>query len=93
MAVLLAEYRVNDYGTYKTVFDEFAPVRREMGATGHRLMRAADQLGIVVLLVEFATLDGARAFAADPRRLDLLDRAGVIERRDIILEDMDLDAY
>jgi len=93
MPVLLAHYRVHDFGTYKTVFDEFEPVRRQLGATGHRLMRAADELGTVVLLIEFPSLDAARTFAADQRRLDLLDRAGVIERKDVILEDMDLGSY
>lgn len=93
MPVLLAIYRVNDFGTYKAAFDEFAPVRKELGGGPHRLMRSADEKGMVALMIEFPTLDAARDFAQDQRRLDLLDRAGVIERRDLVLEDMDLGGY
>jgi hypothetical protein len=93
MGTLLATYRVNDYGTFKAEFDEFAWTRKELGATGHRLMRAPDNPGIVAVVIDFSSLDAARRFAADPGRLDVLDRAGVIERTDLILQDMDTEVY
>lgn len=89
MPVLLARYKVHDFATYKAEFDEFAPVRRALGATRHRLMRSPDEPGVVVLLLEFPTLDAARAFVDEPRRLELFDRAGIIERVDLVLVDMD----
>lgn len=93
MATLLARYRVHDYGTFKAELDGFARVRQELGATGHRLMRAPDTPGIVVIAIDFVSLDAARRFATDPRRLDVLERAGVIERTDLIVEDMDTQVY
>jgi hypothetical protein len=93
MAVLLAEYKVEEIDRFKRVFDEFDGVRRELGATGHRLMSAPDDPGIVAVAIEFSTVDAARAFAAEPRRLDTLMRAGVIERADLVLEDVETITY
>lgn len=93
MAVFVAEYKVKDFGNFKTVFDEFRAVRAEHGATGHRLLQADNDPDIVNVLIEFPSAATARAFADDPRRADALDRAGVIERADEVLEEVDARTY
>ena len=93
MATLLAEYKVEDRDRFKEVFDEFADVRRELGVTHHRLLAAADDPQIVAVAIEFASLESARAFAAAPRRIETLQRAGVIERADLVLEEIETTAY
>jgi hypothetical protein len=93
MATLLAEYKVEDRDQFKTVFDQFADVRRELGATGHRLMAAANDPAIVAVAIEFASLELAHAFAAEPRRIETLQQAGVIERADLVLEEIEAVTY
>lgn len=93
MAVLLAEYRVNDLDTFRSVFAEFAGVRQEFGATGHRLMSPPGDPAIVAVAIEFSSVDAARAFADEPRRIEALTRAGVIERADLVLEELEVATY
>jgi len=86
MAVLLAEYKVRDLDAFRRVVAEFADVRKEFGATGHRLMSSPDDPAIVALVVEFASLADARAFSLEPRRIEALSRASAIERADLVFE-------
>ena len=93
MAVLLAEYKVRDVETFRRVFDEFSDIRRELGATGHRLMSPPEDPQIVAVAIEFASVEQARAFSEEPRRIETLERAGVIERADLVLEEIEAEAY
>lgn len=93
MAVLVAEYKVKDLEGFMSVFAEFQPTRAEHGALSHRVLRAADDPTIVNVLIEFPSVAQARAFADDPRRADALSRAGVIERADEVMEDVETRAY
>ncbi len=93
MAVLLAEYKVKDLETFRRVFAEFADVRRELGATGHRLMSPPADPAIVAVAIEFASADDADAFSREPRRIETLERAGVIERADLVLEEIEAVTY
>jgi hypothetical protein len=93
MAVLMAEYKVKDLDAFIAVFDEFQATREERGATGHRLLRAAADPTIVNVVIEFPTAEAARTFAGDPRRMDALTRAGVIERADEIMEEVEARTY
>jgi hypothetical protein len=43
----------------------------------------------VVVLIEFASADQAGAFSHEPRRLEALQRAGVVERADVVLEELE----
>lgn len=93
MAVLVAEYKVKDLDGFMSVFGEFQPTRAEHGAVRHSVLRAADDPTIVNVLIEFASVEQARAFADDPRRADALVRAGVIERADEVMEDVETRTY
>jgi hypothetical protein len=93
MAVLLAEYEVLDLKTFRRVFAEFADVRKELGATGHRLMAPPDNPSIVAVVIEFASADDARVFSREPRRLEALQRAGVTARADLVLEEIETQVY
>ena len=47
------------------------------GATGHTINRAVEDPNALVVVNEFATVDGARAFMADPSLPEVMQRAGV----------------
>lgn len=42
------------------------------GATGHRLLHAADDPTVVNVVIEFPSTEAARAFAGDPHRAKAL---------------------
>lgn len=93
MAVLVAEYKVKDLEDFMSVFEEFQSTRAEHGALRHSVLRAADDPTIVNVLIAFPSVAEARAFADDPRRADALARAGVIERADEVMEEVETRTY
>ena len=93
MAVLIAEYRVLDLETFRRVLAEFADVRKEVGASGHRLMAPTNNPSSVTAVIDFASAVDAELFSREPRRLEALQRAGVIERTDTVLEDVETQVY
>ena len=76
-AFVVVQHRVRDYRAWKPVFEEHQVVRAKHGATGHVLYRALDERNNVVIVTEFSSTDGARAFMADPTLPEALTRAGV----------------
>ena len=77
MAKVIVQHHVADYDRWYPVFIEHGDIRRRHGATGHSVNRAADDPNIVVIVNDFATLEGARAFAQDPSLPEAMQRAGV----------------
>lgn len=88
MAMLIAEYRVEDFARFVSEFEAFDDVRREYGATASRVLRDPDNETVIVVTIEFPDTARAAAFAADPRRLAALDRASVTARTDRIVTDV-----
>jgi voltage-gated potassium channel Kch len=77
MAKAIAQIHVEDYERWYPAFIEFGEVRRGHGATGHVIYRSVDDPNTVVVVNDFATADGARAFMEDPSLKDAMARGGV----------------
>jgi hypothetical protein len=90
---LLGEYEVLHLKTFRRVFDELAGVRKELGATGHRLMASPEYPSFGAVMIEFVSADDAKAFSRDPRRLEALKRAGVTQRADVVPEEIGTQVY
>jgi hypothetical protein len=94
MAKVIVQHHVADYDAWHTVFTEHASVRIQHGATGHTLTRSAEDPDQLVIITDFASLDGARGFAADPSLRDAMARGGVdSEPQAWIVEDAETVAY
>ena len=87
MAKVIVQHHVADYDTWYPIFTEHGQVRRQHGATGHTINRAIDDPNSVVVVNEFATIDGAKAFMQDPSLPDVMHRAGVDSKPQIWLAD------
>ncbi len=88
MPCLLIRHTVQDYSTWKAVFDEQADVRRANGSQGGRLFRSTE-CGEVLVLLEWDDLERARLFADSDDLREAMARAGVTDRPDIwFLEDV-----
>jgi heme-degrading monooxygenase HmoA len=93
-AKLIAQLHVRDYETFKPVFDELRPVRKEHGVTAHRLYRGIDDPHRVVVVSEYATADDARAFAQSRELKEAQQRAGVDAAPDFfICEEIEAETY
>jgi quinol monooxygenase YgiN len=77
MAKVIVQHHVADYDRWFPVFSEHEAVRRQHGATGHSVNRAVDDRNSIVIVSEFGSTDGARAFMQDPTLKAAMERAGV----------------
>lgn len=77
MVKVIVQHRVLDYDRWYPVFTEHENVRRQHGATGHSVNREVADPNSVVIVNEFATLEGARGFSQDPSLPAAMERGGV----------------
>ncbi len=77
MAKAIVQHHVADYDTWFAVFNEHEAIRRKHGATGHSVNRAAVDPNTIVIVTDFATLEGARSFSEDPSLRAAMERGGV----------------
>jgi hypothetical protein len=73
MAFILTRINVGDYDRWKPMFDQDTPGARA-DATGHRIMRNADEPNEVFLLVEFASTEAAKTGRQKLLASGVLDR-------------------
>jgi len=62
MAFVVLNFEVDEYDSWKPMFDEDPAGRRESGATSHVVSRAADNPNEVFVRVEFPSVEQARTF-------------------------------
>lgn len=77
MVKVIVQHHVADYDRWFPVFAEHEAVRRQHGATGHSISREVSDPNSILIVNEFATLEGARAFSQDPSLPAAMARGGV----------------
>lgn len=77
MAKVIVQHHVTDYDRWFGVFTEHQVVRQSHGATGHSVNRVAGDENTIVAVIDFGSLDGARAFSTDPSLPEAMHRGGV----------------
>jgi len=77
MVKVIVQHKVADYDRWLPVFEEHEAIRRQHGATGHTITRVASDPNTIVIVNDFATLEGALAFAQDPSLPEAMARGGV----------------
>lgn len=87
MATVIVQHHVADYDKWYPEFIEHGEIRRGHGATGHQIFRTVGDPNDLVLVNEFSSLDGAKAFMQDPSLPEAMQRAGVDSEPRIWLSD------
>jgi hypothetical protein len=77
MAKVIVQHHVADYDRWYPVFTEHEKVRRTHGARGHSITRSGADPNNLVVVIDFATADGAQAFAQDPSLETAMAQAGI----------------
>ena len=77
MATLIVKHTVNNFGNWKKVYDDFAPIRKEMGVTGARVNRIADDPNTLIVTHQFKNMETARSFANSDELRSAMADAGV----------------
>lgn len=78
MRFLCVRHKVEDYGKWKSVFEETQERRREFGLKGGWIMRNPEDPKELVVLLEVEDLIKAREFIHSDYARDAMERAGVI---------------
>ncbi len=77
MAKVIVAHHVSDYDRWLPVFNEHEAVRRQHGATGPSIGRVVADPNTLVVVNDFKTAEGARAFSQDPSLHGAMTRGGV----------------
>ncbi len=79
MAHLFARVSVEDYASFRSVFDGAEEMRQAAGALNHTVYQSVDDPNEVIARVEFPTAEAAKAFAASEGLRNAIQRAGIKE--------------
>jgi hypothetical protein len=94
MAKVIVQHHVTDYDRWIVAFNEHRATREAHGATGHSVNRAAADPNTIVIVNDFATLEGAVAFTQDPSLPAAMARGGVDGAPQVwIMNEADAAAY
>lgn len=77
MTNLIVRHKVNDYGKWKQVYDDFAPTRKENGVIGASVQRDASDPNTLFVTHRFNDLETARDFAESEDLKSAMANAGV----------------
>jgi hypothetical protein len=77
VAIMLLHFEVDDYDTWKPMFDTDPVGRKDAGATSHIVSRAVDNPNEVFIRVAFPSTDQAQAFRDKLVASGTLERAGM----------------
>lgn len=74
---LVVRHQVNDYATWRPVYDSLEGLRGQHGCTGARVWQHADNSNDVLVTHDFPTAEQAAGFADDPELKAGMTKAGV----------------
>ena len=77
MVTMFVKHSVNDYPTWKNVYDSIGTARAKMGVTGAAVYRDPDDANVLIVTHDFNDLSSALAFANSKDLKGAMDRAGV----------------
>ena len=76
-ATLVVRHRVNDYPSWRSVYDSLETLRTDHGCTGARVWQLTGDPEDVLVTHDFPTEEQAGAFASDPGLKEGMANAGV----------------
>ena len=85
MEYLIIRHKVEDFDTWKKVFDQDKKRRIQEGLTDMLLLRDDNNLNEVTIILEFYDLVKAQYFVSDPELTAIMKKAGVLGRPEFIL--------
>ena len=77
MSTIARPAPVEDFDTWKKVYDTFATVRAEHGVHAHQVLRSIENPTDVIVTHTFDSTEAAKAFFAMPELKETMSQAGV----------------
>jgi quinol monooxygenase YgiN len=76
-ATLIVRHQVQDYSTWRAVYDSVADLRQQYGCSSAEVMTAPDNKNDVFVIHRFPGVEAAQAFAGSGELKEAMGRAGV----------------
>jgi antibiotic biosynthesis monooxygenase (ABM) superfamily enzyme len=83
VATMFARHRVDNYDSWKRVYDEMAPVQKKLGVTAASVHRDAQDSKTLTIVHRFKDVKSAMAFANSEELKSAMARAGVSGKPEI----------
>ena len=77
MVTMFVRHQVNDFETWKRVYDDFAADQERLGVLDEAVYQAADNPNDVTVTHDFESLADAHAFMASEELHNAMDESGV----------------
>jgi heme-degrading monooxygenase HmoA len=77
-ATLIVKHKVDDYATWRPVYDSVGTLRKQHGCTDAEVLRDPDDTNDLIIFHRFPTLDQAQAFAGSDELHEAIGRSGVV---------------
>ena len=83
MAKLLVHHKVQDYSAWRKSFDDHNKTRKEFGSTGFQVFRSASDPNDLTVIMDWSSVDKAKAFATSDSLKEAMKNAGVISQPEV----------
>jgi quinol monooxygenase YgiN len=83
MAKLLVHHKVQDYSAWRKMFDGDAQRRKESGSTGFQILKSAGDPNDLTVIMDWSSVDAAKAFATSDALKEAMKNAGVISQPEV----------
>ncbi len=87
MAALIVRHKVQDYLTWRKVFDGSTLTRTHFGSTGQQVFCSPTDPNEITVLTEWKDISHAQAYAQSSELKEAMQNAGVISQPDVMFLD------
>ena len=84
MATMMIQHKVNDFDTWKAVFDSVGALRTSSGELSAQIFRDASDPNSLTILNGWDTLENAQKFAHSPDLMAAMQKAGVVGKPNVL---------
>lgn len=85
MAIAILRHKVNDFATWKGVFDSLAEIRSKAGEQSAQVIQVEGDPNDVIIIFTYDSMDAAKAFLGSEEVKNAMSKAGVASSPDIVL--------
>jgi quinol monooxygenase YgiN len=78
LATVLVQHRVANYSTWRTVYESFDGVQKELGVIEESVFQAKGDSNNVLVLHRFASMSDAEKFMESPKLREAMTQGGIV---------------
>ena len=84
MAKLIVHQKVQEYSTFRKVYDDQEATRNEFGCTGAQVFQSPSDPNEITIITDWPSVDAMKAFATSPALKEAMKRAVAISQPEIM---------